>query len=73
MIRLWFNLKRLKQNLRQWNKVSFKNLFSNVLEEERYVQNVENNYFLYPSIINLELLNETKVKLIYLHEMEEAY
>ncbi|KAL0906850.1 hypothetical protein M5K25_025378 [Dendrobium thyrsiflorum] len=73
MNRLWSKLSRLKQKLRWWNKHVFKNIFSNILEVEKEVMDLENIYQINSSINNLERLNTAKTNLFKLQDMEEAF
>ncbi|XP_020688823.1 uncharacterized protein LOC110104175 [Dendrobium catenatum] len=73
MVRFWYKLKRLKQVLNWWNRNVFKNIFSNILQDENLVNLTESSYRSDPSVVNLDLLNKCKVDLINYHNQEEVY
>jgi len=73
MIRFWLKLKRLKQNLKWWNKCVFKNLFTNILEAEKQVESAETVHFNSPTENNRLFLNKVRDNLVNLQVQEEIY
>ncbi|KAL0912360.1 hypothetical protein M5K25_018326 [Dendrobium thyrsiflorum] len=73
MRRFWFKLKRMKQVLNWWNQNVFKNLFSNIVQDEEDVNNFENLCLSFPSVDNFNLLNNAKDCLSKLQVQEETF
>ncbi|KAI0531018.1 hypothetical protein KFK09_000567 [Dendrobium nobile] len=73
MLRLWAKLARLKQCLRYWNKHSFKNIFSNILEMEAKAIEWEGIFLDNPSEVNSAKLSAIKNDLVNLQKQEEAF
>ncbi|KAI0524423.1 hypothetical protein KFK09_003792 [Dendrobium nobile] len=73
MHRLCMKLKRLKQMLRLWNKVVFKNIFVNIAEVENKLNAIEMDYINDHSNENLLKLNEAKLGLFKLQEKKEVF
>ncbi|KAI0494663.1 hypothetical protein KFK09_024805 [Dendrobium nobile] len=73
MLRLWAKMARLKQCIRYWNKNVFKNIFSNILEAEHKVLDMEDIFEANPSEDNLSNLNQAKNLLSQLQVQEESF
>ncbi|KAI0494122.1 hypothetical protein KFK09_024253 [Dendrobium nobile] len=73
MLRLWAKLARLKQCIRYWNKNVFKNVFSNILQAEQKVLDMEDIFEANSSEDNLFNLNQAKFLLSQLQAQEESF